>query len=284
MMPFGNPDVTAAARKPATVPSPLCKKAKGPLRPQRGRTHAGHMQTAEAPIQESRIENGRPTMHDNTRAGVGLAQRSPCRVRVTDWLPSAHIDGAWWPRSTDLVDELPTLLSTLADRLGRIAAVGYDRNGWAQVPPQLDVAGETIELMGFDGAEPASLIVIGHEGHHLTLRVIHPSTSPETACQELDAVPERAVMAGGPPSPTARSMANLAHRLAQHEGRDDDQRTAEIMRWCQEAEAQFNEAPIQSFVPVLVEHIVANRMYRSRAQTRSLRHVDTANGSRRHRA
>jgi hypothetical protein len=69
------------------------------------------------------------------------------RVPVTDRLPSEHIDGAWWPRSTDLVTELPG-------------------------------------------------------------------------------------------------------------------------RWCQKAAAQFDEAPVQTFVPILVEHLVRNRMYHARAATR----------------
>jgi hypothetical protein len=52
----------------------------------------------------------------------------------------------------------------------------------------------------------------------------------------------------------------VAAQLARHEGRGDPQRTAEIVRWCQEAAQQFVHAPIQAFVPILVHHIVRNRM------------------------
>jgi hypothetical protein len=41
-----------------------------------------------------------------------------------------HLDGAWWPRSTSLADELPDVVAALSDRLGRIVMVGYRRNGW----------------------------------------------------------------------------------------------------------------------------------------------------------
>jgi hypothetical protein len=41
---------------------------------------------------------------------------------------SEHIDGAWWPRSAQLVDELPDLVASLSDRLGQVAMVG--------LPPQ----------------------------------------------------------------------------------------------------------------------------------------------------
>jgi hypothetical protein len=38
-----------------------------------------------------------------------------------------------------------------------------------------------------------------------------------------------------------------------------------ISRWVAEAAEQFREAPIQAFVPILVEHIVRGRLYSSRA-------------------
>ncbi len=43
---------------------------------------------------------------------------------------SEHIDGAWWPRSTNLAAELAGLVASLSDRLGQIVMVGYRRNGW----------------------------------------------------------------------------------------------------------------------------------------------------------
>ena len=64
-----------------------------------------------------------------------------------------------------------------------------------------------------------------------------------------------------------RSLAEVADKLARHEGRHDDQRSAEIMRWCEQAAEQFVDAPVQTFVPILVEHIVRNRMIESRAAT-----------------
>jgi len=45
-------------------------------------------------------------------------------------------------------------------------------------------------------------------------------------------------------------------------------RTAQIKRWCEEAAAQFINAPVQTFVPILVEHVVRNRMMESRPQRR----------------
>ncbi len=209
----------------------------------------------ESVMQEGVVVVGEPMVDDESRR----------RVRVTDRLPSEHIDGAWWPRSTNLVAELPALLSTLAERLGHVVMVGYLRNGWTNTPPEIDVAGQTIELLGFDSAEPASVILIGNGGHHLTLRVIAPGTSEQDARQALDAVPERGSGATGRgrAAAVARSLADVADKLARHKGCDDDKRRAEIMRWCEQAAAQFDEARIQTFVPILVEHIVNNRIRRA---------------------
>jgi hypothetical protein len=71
-------------------------------------------------------------------------------------------------------------------------------------------------------------------------------------------------------------LADVADKLARHEGRDDDQRNAEIMRWCEDAAAQFDEARIQTFVPILVEHIVRNQMYQTRATTPSQSDTDSS--------
>jgi hypothetical protein len=181
---------------------------------------------------------------------------------------SEHIDGAWWPRSTDLVQELPGLVASLSDRLGQIAMVGYHRNGWHNTPPLAEIDGHSIELLGFTSDEPASVIVMGQNGRHITLHIILPDTDEDAARQALDAVL-------GPADPevspvirasVGRSVADVAEKLARHEGLGDERRTAQIKRWCEETAQRFIDAPVQTFVPILVEHIVRNRMMESRNQ------------------
>jgi hypothetical protein len=115
---------------------------------------------------------------------------------------SEHIDGAWWPRSTHLVDELPDLAASLSDRLGRVVMVGYRHNGWDETPPLAEIAGQTIEFLGFSSDEPASVILIGEDGRHITLHVIRPDTVGEVARQALEeaGVPADAAPAGRPPN------------------------------------------------------------------------------------
>ncbi len=160
-------------------------------------------------------------------------------------------------------------MASVSDRLGQVVMVGYRRNGWHETPPLAEIAGHTIELLGFTSDEPASVILIGEDGRHITLHVIRPDASEEVARQALEEARVPADADGAPASPptVARSVADVADKLARHEGLDDEQRTAQIKRWCEEAAQQFVDAPVQAFVPILVEHIVRNRMMESRRQS-----------------
>jgi Family of unknown function (DUF5994) len=182
---------------------------------------------------------------------------------------SEHIDGAWWPHSSNLVDELPRLVTSVSERLGQIVMVGYHRHGWNDTPPLAEIGGQTIELLGFAGDEPASVMLIGEDGRHLTLHVIRPDVGDEVARHALEHAGVHADAAAAPAglSTVARAVADIADKLAGHEGVGDEQRTAQIKGWCEEAAQHFVDAPVQAFVPVLVEHIVRNRMKESRVAT-----------------
>jgi hypothetical protein len=61
------------------------------------------------------------------------------------------------------------------------------------------------------------------------------------------------------------TLDELTARLARLPGNTDPEQAALISRWVGEAAAQFSNAPIQAFVPILVEHIVRGRLYNTRA-------------------
>jgi len=194
------------------------------------------------------------------------------RLQLMPYRPaSEHIDGTWWPRSKRLVEELPGLVTSVSDRLGQVVMVGYRRDGWFETPPVTEINGHTIELLGFTSDEPASVIAIGDDGRHITLQVISPDADERVARRALDETKRRAGAGGAPAgsSAVARSVADVADKLARHEGRDDEQRTLQIKRWCESAARQFVDAPVQTFIPILVEHIVRNRMIETRTATRS---------------
>jgi hypothetical protein len=177
---------------------------------------------------------------------------------------SACLDGVWWPRSMQLATELPGLVARLSDRLGQVTMVGYHLDAWPETPPQVEIAGLTVQLQGFTSNEPASVIVFGRDGRYITLLVVPSDVSDEVARQELDAASQpangRVALNDEAERAAAQSLIEVAAQLARHEGRGDVQRAAEITRWCEEAAQQFSSAPIQAFVPLLVGHIVRNRM------------------------
>lgn len=193
--------------------------------------------------------------------------RQASRLQINPFrLGSEHVDGAWWPRSRCLVDELPDLLTWVSPRLGRVVLIGYSRTGWDEAPASVEIDSHTIELLSFTNDQPASLIAIGEDGRHLTLHVIAPSADEQTARRAFGEFQPRAEDAVPPTTPAAvaRSLDDVAEKLIQHEGLNDAQRATQIQRWCEEAAQQFVDAPVQTFVPILVEHIVHDRMIRSR--------------------
>jgi hypothetical protein len=214
-------------------------------------------------------------MTDNPQVGrpVVDAASEPRLQLKPDPPVSASLDGVWWPRSPQLAIELPGLVARLSDRLGQITMVGYHLDAWPETPPQVEIAGLTVQLQGFTSNEPASVIVFGRDGHFITLLVIPSDVSDEIARQGLDAASQPAdggVAVNDEAQRTAaQSLIEVAAQLARHEGRGDVQRAAEITRWCEEAAQQFSNAPIQAFIPILVEHIVRNRMDAPRPATTS---------------
>jgi|KBSSwiStaDraftv2_1062776.scaffolds.fasta_scaffold1784764_2 hypothetical protein len=75
-------------------------------------------------------------------------------------------------------------------------------------------------------------------------------------------------------------IVEVAGKLARREGRNDVARDNEILGWCREAAIQFVDAPIQAFVPLLVERMVGDRIRGERSQTGS-RAVVTGDSARR---
>lgn len=58
----------------------------------------------------------------------------------------------------------------------------------------------------------------------------------------------------------ATALSEVTTKLAGLSGPLDDARVALITRWVSEAARHFAHAPVQTFVPILVEHIVRDRL------------------------
>ena len=119
---------------------------------------------------------------------------------------------------------------------------------WVRAPQADSAPG--LAVLGFASDEEASVIVMGGNGRHLTLHVIRPDTDEDDARRALDAVrasttPAAAVSLAVRVT-VGRSVADVADKLARHEGRGDERRNAQIRRWCEETAQRFIDAPVQT--------------------------------------
>ncbi len=74
-----------------------------------------------------------------TRPDVGRRRANPVRLTVAREL-GQDIDGAWWPRTPRIADELPDLVAVLETRLGEVIDINVN---WSQLsrPPDLNWLG-----------------------------------------------------------------------------------------------------------------------------------------------
>ncbi|MFF3488469.1 DUF5994 family protein [Streptomyces sp. NPDC002701] len=57
-----------------------------------------------------------------------------------------RIDGVWWPRTGDLLTELPLLLGALPYSWARVASVTVSGSMWSSMPGRMLVANQVVEL------------------------------------------------------------------------------------------------------------------------------------------
>ncbi|MFW0791902.1 DUF5994 family protein [Gordonia sp. CPCC 205333] len=119
------------------------------------------------------------------------------------------VDGAWWPHSRNLVDELPQLLQTLSVRLPHLERVGYRILEWERPTQPKGVFGDcVVRLEGFNVWPPDTLRFVAASGV-LVLAVIAPHTNPADA---------HTAMMGAAGRTNVQSAHVLAHRRIDGEG------------------------------------------------------------------
>ncbi|AYC39405.1 DUF5994 family protein [Streptomyces griseorubiginosus] len=108
---------------------------------------------------------------------------SPLRLSLSPTGPApALLDGAWWPRSRDLMTELPTLTAVLDPLWGRITRVTVNPTHWPVVPRKVPVAGHVVKVGWFLAEQdPHELLLLSYHVGRWNLLVIPPRTDPVTA-------------------------------------------------------------------------------------------------------
>ena len=97
--------------------------------------------------------------------------------------PSPTLDGAWWPRTSNLAEELPALIVELHGRGNRVSRVLYNPASWDNVPARkLSADGRVIRVGWFRSMDPHVLTVTSSAGaDRLDLLIVPPGTAIATA-------------------------------------------------------------------------------------------------------
>ena len=108
-------------------------------------------------------------------------QHTP-RLRLKPRAPrSGYVDGAWWPHSDQLTEELPDLLAVLSVRLGPIDRVLFNVNEWAKTTAKLSTGGRAVRLDGYQRQPVNTVEVIGVNRSRIALLVVPPNANPDEA-------------------------------------------------------------------------------------------------------
>jgi hypothetical protein len=100
-----------------------------------------------------------------------------------------YVDGGWWPRSLDLVAELPALLTAVeAAGYREVRRVSFALSAWDGQPPRRStMLNRVVKLGGFRSQNAAEIGLVDSSGwKRITLVVVPPESDPVVARRALD--------------------------------------------------------------------------------------------------
>ncbi|PKV83461.1 DUF5994 family protein [Streptomyces sp. TLI_146] len=113
-------------------------------------------------------------VHRAVKPGTALLRLETVRSR------EGVLDGAWWPRSRDIAEELPALITALTEHLGPITRVGLDATAWRGIPTRLVIDDRVVHLDSFPVGDDTVLVTRG-DNDHFSLLVVPPDTTADAA-------------------------------------------------------------------------------------------------------
>ncbi|SNX62724.1 hypothetical protein SAMN06272735_4511 [Streptomyces sp. TLI_55] len=125
-------------------------------------------------------------------------------LRPASCPPAGHVelDGAWWPRSRDLPQELPPLAGVLEPLWGRITRIAVNPRYWPILPRRIFVNGRVVKVGWFTSElDPHKILLLSGTAGPWDLLVIPPETADPSAARLL-----AAASAGTGPHPTASAL------------------------------------------------------------------------------
>ncbi|AWW35803.1 MULTISPECIES: DUF5994 family protein [Streptomyces] len=92
------------------------------------------------------------------------------------------IDGAWWPRSYDLLEELPSLLAGLPRTWGHITSVTVNGAAWSALPGRMLLFNQVVRLhRTLTASAPHTVVLLAAGRGRWDLVVVPPDTTEEVA-------------------------------------------------------------------------------------------------------
>ena len=172
---------------------------------------------AEAARRRVRIMSAtaQPTL-PRPRPGAAPAARLALK---SDGAAPGLLDGAWWPRSRDLLSELPSLTAVLDPLWGRITRIAVNPTYWPDIPRKVPVDGHVVKAGWFTEFDPHKLLLLSYGNGRRDLLIIPPETGAESAARLMAA-------ASGDDGPPLTASALIAADEGRDEGRNGAAATA----------------------------------------------------------
>jgi hypothetical protein len=109
----------------------------------------------------------------------------PTRLALLTARTGASVDGAWWPQSRQLHDQIGRLFELWPDARGRIVRVLYSPPDWDDHPRSVPVPGGRVKTGSFPRDDTRTLVLSMLDGSRRTLAVVPPDTEPDDAARIL---------------------------------------------------------------------------------------------------
>lgn len=109
----------------------------------------------------------------------------PSRLALRANHDHQDLEGAWWPQSRRLADQLATLFELWPPSAGHISRVLYSPPDWDDHPHAAPVQGRYVKTGCFPGDDTHTLVLSMSDGERKTLRVIAPETPRDQALKLL---------------------------------------------------------------------------------------------------
>jgi hypothetical protein len=101
------------------------------------------------------------------------------RLKPAHW-SCGFVQGGWWPQSTRLATELPSLLEALSLRFGPMDRLRYHQSDWSPTPASIKHHGGDV-ILDASQDSPNVITVFGKRLGRLALLVVPPYTDADDA-------------------------------------------------------------------------------------------------------